>query len=122
MYQVFKLVLSEIQILLSDTESGISDSDERGLVSYIIRSNPYVTKQVETRLSIIEHYDFNKLNESEIHDLYHVRTLVAGVYNTFYSFGKNIDDLYFVPNDYKRYVSEIQIEIESLLDCLEDDR
>lgn len=122
MYQVFKLVLSELNILLSDYESGISDSDERGIISYIVRSNPYIANQVETRLSIIGQYDFNKLNESEIHDLYQVRTLVAGVYNSFYSFGKNIDGLYFVPNDYIRYVSEIQSEIKSMLDCLKDDR
>ena len=122
MYQVFKLVLSEIYQLLTQTELEISYTDEKAIVSYLIRSNPYVTAQVETRLSILEGYDFKGLSESEISDLYHVRTLVGGVRNTFYGFGRNIDGLYFVPNDYILYVSEIQSEIKSLLGCLKDDR
>lgn len=121
MYQIFDLVLAEIYMLLEETNYAIRDNHV-GVNLYITRSNPYVADQIGTRLSIIEQYDFKDLPETEIHDLYQVRTLVAGIYNTFKGFGKNMEDKCFVLGEYIRYVPYIQHEIDSMKDGLKDNR
>ena len=47
------------------------------------------------------------MDSQRLKDLYDIRTLVAGLYNTFYGFEKNLKDRNFKLEEYERYLKDI---------------
>lgn len=85
---------------------------------YIKKSLPYTVQQVKSRLHIICSFEFSKVDSQQLNNLYEVRTLVAGVYNGFYGYERNLIDDNFILEEYERYLEDTLRDIEIVSNSL----
>lgn len=90
-------------------------ADENKLI-YIKKSLHYNVQEVKSRLHIICSFEFNKMDNKRLNDLYEVRTLVSGIYNTFYGYERNLNDNVFTLEMYERYLSDTLNDIQTVQD------
>ena len=85
---------------------------------YIKKSINYTVQQVKSRLHIIYSFEFSTMDSQRLNDLYEIRTLVAGIYNTLFGFEKNLTDNNFKLQEYERYLSDTIDDIKEVTDSL----
>lgn len=111
---ILKIILEEIEQIITEEISELSNKTTMMKKKYIIKSNTYNVQQVKSRLHIICSFEFSTMDSQRLKDLYDIRTLVAGLYNTFYGFEKNLKDRNFKLEEYERYLKDILKAIEDV--------
>ncbi|PRY74355.1 hypothetical protein [Alkalibacterium olivapovliticus] len=111
---ILTIILKEIEQIIEEEISELSNKTKRLKKRYIKKSNTYTVQQVKSRLDIICSFEFSTMDSEKLKDLYDIRTLVAGLYNTFYGFEKNLNDRNFILDEYERYLKDILIDMKEV--------
>jgi len=113
---ILKIILDEIEQIITEEILELSNKTTMMKKRYIKKSNTYTVQQVKSRLHIICSFEFSTMDSKRLKDLYDIRTLVAGLYNTLYGFEKNLKDKNFKLEEYERYLKDILKAIKDVSD------
>lgn len=115
---ILKKTLEEISHIVNEEVNELLNKTSLMKKRYIKKSNTYTVQQVKSRLHIICSFEFSTMDSQRLNDLYEIRTLVAGIYNTLYGFEKNLTDNNFKLQEYERYLSDTIDAIKEVTDSL----
>ena len=115
---ILKKTLQEINHIVNGEVNELLNKTSMMKKRYIKKSINYTVQQVKSRLHIIYSFEFSTMVSQRLNDLYEIRTLVAGIYNTLFGFEKNLTDNNFKLQEYERYLSDTIDDIKELTDSL----
>ena len=116
---ILKKTLQEINHIVNGEVNELLNKTSMMKKRYIKKSINYTVQQVKSRLHIIYSFEFSTMDSQRLNDLYEIRTLVAGIYNTLFGFEKNLTDNNFKLQEYERYLSDTTIDdIKEVTDSL----
>ena len=115
---ILKKTLQEINHIVNGEVNELLNKTSMMKKRYIKKSINYTVQQVKSRLHIIYSFEFSTMDSQRLNDLYEIRTLVAGIYNTLFGFEKNLTDNNFKLQEYERYLSDTIDDIKEVTDSL----
>ena len=115
---ILKKTLQEINHIDNGEVNELLNKTSMMKKRYIKKSINYTVQQVKSRLHIIYSFEFSTMDSQRLNDLYEIRTLVAGIYNTLFGFEKNLTDNNFKLQEYERYLSDTIDDIKEVTDSL----
>ena len=115
---ILKKTLQEINHIVNGEVNELLNKTKKKKKRYIKKSINYTVQQVKSRLHIIYSFEFSTMDSQRLNDLYEIRTLVAGIYNTLFGFEKNLTDNNFKLQEYERYLSDTIDDIKEVTDSL----
>ena len=115
---ILNKTLQEINHIVNGEVNELLNKTSMMKKRYIKKSINYTVQQVKSRLHIIYSFEFSTMDSQRLNDLYEIRTLVAGIYNTLFGFEKNLTDNNFKLQEYERYLSDTIDDIKEVTDSL----
>ena len=115
---ILKKTLQEINHIVNGEVNELLNKTSMMKKRYIKKSINYTVQQVKSRLHIIYSFEFSTMDSQRLNDLYEIRTLVAGIYNTLFGFEKNLTDNNFKLQEYERYLNDTIDDIKEVTDSL----
>ena len=115
---ILKKTLQEINHIVNGEVNELLNKTSMMKKRYIKKSINYTVQQVKSRLHIIYSFEFSTMDSQRLNDLYEIRTLVAGIYNTLFGFEKNLTDKNCKLQEYERYLSDTIDDIKEVTDSL----